>query len=199
MEAAALEERRGKSRILDGLRVFSTFWLLWRSLLVDRFAVHSSNPCRHGRAFPGHPRRAAPRTSSASARPAGRRTVARLFALACVDALGLRGWPGQARPLRLDGAVGHLRHAPDSSPTTANAIRARILALMALSVGRPVCCSFVEPLPSWPGLSRPSTPGRRKTSPASARPAGRRTVARLFALACVDALGLRGWPGQARP
>ena len=53
---------------------------------------------RHGRACPGHPRRAAARTSPASARPAGRRTVARLFALACVDALGLRGWPGQARP-----------------------------------------------------------------------------------------------------
>ena len=76
----------------------SEFWLLWRYVLVDRFAVRSSNPCRHGRACPGHPRRAAARTSPASARPAGRRTVARLFALACVDALGLRGWPGQARP-----------------------------------------------------------------------------------------------------
>ena len=50
-------------------------WLLWRYLLVDRFAVRSSNPCRHGRACPGHPRRAAARTSPASARPAGRRTV----------------------------------------------------------------------------------------------------------------------------
>ena len=28
------------------------FWLLWRYLLVDRFAVRSSNPCRHGRACP---------------------------------------------------------------------------------------------------------------------------------------------------
>ena len=70
-------------------------------------------------------------------------------------------------------------------------------ALMALSVGRPVCCSFVEPLPSWPGLSRPSTPGRRKNEfrlGATGRKADGRKAFRACLRRCA---GLRGWPGQA--
>ncbi len=137
-----------------------------------------------------------PQDSPASARPAGRRTVARLFALACVDALGLRGWPGQARPCY--GAVRHLRHAPDSFPTTAKAIRARILALMALSVGRPVCCSFVEPLPSWPGLSRPSTPGRRKNK-SRLGATGRKADGRKAFRACLRRCAGPSWMAGTSP
>ena len=54
-----------------------------------------------------------------------------------------------------------------------------------------------SPLTDGP-LTRPSRGPRKRKLPPGAL-AGRLTVARLFELACVDALGLRGWPGQARP
>ena len=71
----------------------------------------------------------------------------------------------------------------------------RLLALMALSVGRPVCCSFVEPLPSWPGLSRPSTPGRRKNKSrlgATGRKADGRKAFRACLRRCAGPSGMAG-------
>ena len=59
----------------------------------------------------------------------------------------------------------------------------RLLALVALCVGRPVCGLDVRRRPCRHGRAWPQLVPRQaaaRTSPASARPAGRRTVARLF-------------------
>ena len=78
--------------------------------------------------------------------------------------------------------------------------RWRQLALMALCVGRPVCCSFVEPLPSWPGLSGHPRRAAARTSPASPRPAGRRTVVVRRTLAVMAGLvpAIHAGPPQER-
>ena len=71
-------------------------------------------------------------------------------------------------------------------------------ALMALSVGRPVCCSFVEPLPSWPGLSRPSTPGRRKNE-SRLGATGRKADGRKAFRACLRRCAGPSWMAGTSP
>ena len=71
-------------------------------------------------------------------------------------------------------------------------------ALMALCVGRPVCCSFVEPLPSWPGLSRPSTPGRRKNE-SRLGATGRKADGRKAFRACLRRCAGPSWMAGTSP
>ena len=180
------------------------FWLLWRYVLVDRFAVRSSNPCRHGRACPGHPRRAAARTSPASARPAGRRTVARLFALACALAVvgkesgAWRRW--RTAPSRRHGRAcpGHPRRP------SASTIRARLFALIALAVVGKESGAWRRwrtapsrrhgrACPGHPRRPSASTQASAKSLATVRLPAGRAEAGLVLAAA------RRGWPGQARP
>ena len=72
------------------------------------------------------------------------------------------------------------------------------MALVALSVGRPVCCSFVEPLPSWPGLSRPSTPGRRKNE-SRLGATGRKADGRKAFRACLRRCAGPSWMAGTSP
>ena len=174
------------------------FWLLWRYLWVDRFAVRSSNPCRHGRACPGHPRRAAAmRATPTVGQAAGERDgFWLLWRYLLVDRFAVR-----SSNLAVMAGLVPAIHAGPPQETRSGSRRPRaafgLYGVMCWSTGLlfvrrtlAVMAGLVPAIHAGPPQER---------VPASARRAGRRTVARLFALACVDALGLRGWPGQARP
>src|SRR5208282_408288 len=80
---------------------------IYPSIVVGSFCVSliadcASNCCRHGRACPGHPRRAAAKTGSTTARPVAKAHSREAFCFCCLLAgapcAQSRGWPGQARP-----------------------------------------------------------------------------------------------------
>ncbi len=75
--------------------------LLCRHLSVGLFRLRR-RPLRPGRARPGHPRGATPKTPQASARPTAKAYKHKAFHPFCAPAWTRcaepRGWPGQARP-----------------------------------------------------------------------------------------------------